>query len=62
MTMTSVKKLMQVTYEKKNGKLIIHDEAAILIPEDNNLRGMTEIPTSISSSIATSKDKSCEDF
>ncbi len=44
MTMTNVKKIMQVTYEKKNGKLIIHDKAAILIPEDNNLRGMTRFP------------------
>lgn len=44
MTMTSVKDLQRVTYEKKNGKLIIHDEAAILIPEDNDVRGMIRLP------------------
>ncbi|MCC4508198.1 hypothetical protein LMC05_04150 [Limosilactobacillus reuteri] len=44
MTMTSVKDLEQVTYEKKNGKLIIHAKAKIFIVEDGVciFRGMMD--------------------
>ena len=44
MTMTSVKDLEQLTYEKKNGKLIIHAKAKIFIVEDGVciFRGMMD--------------------
>ncbi|MBB1095207.1 hypothetical protein LTY36_01285 [Limosilactobacillus agrestis] len=45
MTMTSVKKLEQVTYEKKNGKLIIHDQARIIIAEGFSKMMDTTLPS-----------------
>lgn len=45
MTITSVKDLEQVTYEKKNGELIIHDGTEIIANDDATIfRGMMRTP------------------